>query len=355
MRAASPPFPCACPCPSPSPISVSRLLWIALAVTAVLPLAACGLGLADDTSGGKTDLPAAGAGPFRRPAFDLDTPLDEPWLALDPALELDEPAVIARADGGIQYWLSREDASPPVGDAQIWTGALADLRAAPEPLAPALVADQPWEQGRVAAPAIVRDPDEGDHLIMFYEGGLAAPQIGRADSHDGGARWQKHGAPVLAAARSPGAAFDGATWVLAVERTDGGDGIWLARSTDGIAFTLDAAPVLTPRTTLDGAFDAVAIREPSLAWTEQATGRGLWMMWYAGTDMPAPTDDTPWRFAIGYAASFDGVTWQRLAGTRAILGDPAGAPTVALGDGGPDFLLYAATQSRRRAIGLATH
>jgi hypothetical protein len=328
---------------------------LAIAALLLLPaVAGCGLGLADDTSGGKDALPAAGAGPFARPAFDLDTPLEEPWLAIDPSLDLDEPAVIARAGGGIRYWLSHEDAGAPVGDTEIWTGALADLRAAPEPLAPALAADAPWEEGRVAAPAVVVDPADRAHLIMFYEGGLAAPAIGRAESRDGGASWQKHATPVLTGARSPGAAWDGATWLLAVERT-GEDGLWLARADDGLAFALDDAPVLVPRTTVDGAFDAVAVREPALAWIEQSTGRGLWMMWYAGTDEAAPDDGSPWRFAIGYAASFDGASWQQGAGVRPILGDPAGAPTVVLGDGGPDYLLYAATQSRRRAVGIATH
>ena len=81
------------------------------------------------------------------------------------------------------------------------------------------------------------------------------------------------------------------------------------------------------------------------------------MMWFAGTDEPppAPEDDTPRRWAIGYAASFDGVTWQRLAGTRAILGEPAGTPTIVLGAGGLDYLLYGAPNSRRRAVGIATH
>ena len=314
-------------------------------------LAGCGFGFADDTSGGHDNLPAAGAGPFRRPAFDLDTPLDEPWLATDPGFDFDEPAALPRAGGGIRYWLGVEPADLPVGDTQIWAGDLAGLGAAPSILQPALIADQAWEQGRVSAPTLITD---GDHLTMFYEGGLADPAIGRADSLDDGRTWQKHGAPVLTAARSPGVAWDGAHWLLAVERPAAA-GLWLARSDDGVAFTLDATPVFTARTTVTGAFDSVAIREPSLTWSQPSTGRGLWAMWFAGTDMPMPTDDNPWRFAIGYAASFDGVSWQRLAGTRAILGDPAGAPTVVLGAGGPDFLLYGARDSRRRAIGIATH
>lgn len=328
----------------------ARLLGLALAPA----LVACGFGFADDTSGGKDHLPAAGAGPFRRPAFDLATPIDEPWLASDRLLELDEPAAVARAGGGIRYWVGREVAGEPLGDTQIWAGALADLRATPDELALALAADQPWEQGRVGAPAVVVDPADREHLIMFYEGGAAAPAVGRADSTDGGRTWQKHAGPVLDAARSPGAAWDGETWLLAVERPAAA-GLWLARSADGVAFTLDDAPVFTARADVGGAFDAVAIREPSLAWTVESTGRGVWMMWYAGTDRPPPDDDAPWLFATGYAASFDGVEWHRLAGVRPILAEPAGAPTVVLGDGGPDYLLYGAVNSQRRSVGIATH
>lgn len=329
------------------------IAWLAVGA-GMVGGAGCGLGFADDTSGGRDGLPATGAGPFRRPLFDLDTPIEEPWLVTDDAVDLDEPAALARPGGGVRYWVSHEPADLPLGDTQIWAGALADLRAAPEPLTLALAADQPWEQGRVAAPALLADPADDRHLIMFYEGGLADPAIGRADSNDGGATWHKHDGPVLAAARSPGAAWDGATWLLAVERP-AAPGIWLAHASDGVGFTLDAAPTFTARATVAGAFDAVAVGQPSLAWIEESTGRGLWLMWFAGTDMPPPVDGTPPRFAIGYAASFDGVDWRRLAGVRAILGDPAGAPTVVLGDGGPDYLLYGAPRSRRRAIGIATH
>ncbi|HVV87941.1 MAG TPA: hypothetical protein VHE35_33100 [Kofleriaceae bacterium] len=339
--------------PFPLRLPLSIFCSFSFALSA-LALAACGLGFADDTSGGKDNLPATGAGPFRRPAFDLDTPIDEPWIALDPALDLDEPAALPRAGGGVRYWLSHEDASPPVGDTQIWAGALADLRSAPDPLVLALAADQPWEEGRVAAPAVIADRATDGHLIMFYEGGLADPAIGRADSFDDGQTWQKHTGPVIPSGRSPGAAWVGTTWLVALERPPAA-GIWFARSADGVAFTVDDAPTFTARGDVAGAFDSVAIGQPSLAWIEESTGRGLWMMWYAGTKVPEPTDDTPWRFAIGYAASFDGVAWERAGGTRAILGDPAGAPTVVLGDGGPDYLLYAATESRRRAIGIATH
>ena len=58
---------------------------------------------------------------------------------------------------------------------------------------------------------------------------------------------------------------------------------------------IDVAAANPTLTALDvgGAFDAVAVGQPSLAWIEESTGRGLWLMWFAGTDMPPPVDDTP--------------------------------------------------------------
>ena len=70
----------------------------ALGLLAFVP--ACGLGLADDSSGGRTALPSTGAGPFKRLAFDSTTPADEPWLLTDSILEVTEPALASRPGGG---------------------------------------------------------------------------------------------------------------------------------------------------------------------------------------------------------------------------------------------------------------
>ena len=135
-----------------------RPAGLALVSIAVATAAGCGFGVADDDSGGHRDLPTTGAGPFRRLPTDLDTPVDEPWLVTDLGLDVTEPELLPRPGGGIRFFITREPADVPIGDTQIWLGAVADFAALPdEPPAPVLVADQPWEEGRVAASSQV-DP-----------------------------------------------------------------------------------------------------------------------------------------------------------------------------------------------------
>lgn len=318
-----------------------------LLVAVALP--ACGFGLADDTSGGAEGLPTTGAGPFARLVADETTPAEEPWLAAERVFDLTQPALIARPGGGFTYFLTREPADLPAGDTQIWRGALRDPRQLPdETPAPALVADQPWEEGHVAAPAIVALPDR---LVMFYEGGLATPQLGRAESTDDGRTWQKAAAPVLAGGRAPGAAFDGTRWLLAYTRPDA-PGLWLARSTDGLAFTADLEPALVP-TGIPRSFEQVEIASPCLAWLVESSGRGHWALWYAGLEEQPAVGDAP-RYAVGYAASFDGMDWSRLAGGRPVLAAPAGAPAV-LVDDIRATLLFDAADGLRQAVGVARH
>jgi hypothetical protein len=309
----------------------------------------CGLGLADDTSGGSDGLPSSGAGPYQRLEGDETTPADEPWLATDRLFDFTEPAIVRRDGGGFVFFLTRESPDEPAGDTVILRGALRDPHQLPdEPAAIVLTADQPWEEGHVAAPAIVVLPDR---LVMFYEGGLAAPQLGRAVSTDGGHTWQKDAAPLVAGAREPGAAFDGTTWLLAFVRP-GQSGAWLARSSDGVAFAPDAEPFLLPTGTEDS-FERVAVASPALAWVVESSGRGHFALWYGGLeDVPGAGD--PPRYAVGYAASFDGLAWDRPAGGRPVLAAPAGAPTV-LVEGPTATLLFQARNGLRPAVGIARH
>jgi hypothetical protein len=103
----------------------------------------CGLGLADDTSGGRTDLPRTGAGPWQKLPADDATPLEEPLVAVDQILEYTEPALLADGDGYLLF-VTREPADAPVGDTAIWRAelpALDALTTAPA-LTQVLVADQ---------------------------------------------------------------------------------------------------------------------------------------------------------------------------------------------------------------------
>ena len=316
----------------------------------LLLMSGCGIGFADDASGGKNDLPTVGAGPFKKLPFDENTPADEPWLATERTLDFTEPAIVARAGGGFVYFVTRELPDPPIGDSQIVRGAIADPTQLPdEPPVPVLTADQPWEQGHVAAPSLI---DLGDgHLLVYYEGGTNPAQLGRAESTDGGVTWQKSAAPLLDNALLPSVANDGALW-LAVFVRPGLPELWIARSDDGLTWVADTQPILQPSGLADS-FERLALSSPHLAWLEESTGRGHWALWYGGLeDVPDP-GDAP-RYAIGYAASFDGMDWDRLAGARPVLSAPAGAPAV-LVEGARATLLFDAANGRRLAVGVASH
>lgn len=314
----------------------------------------CGFGFADDESGGRDNLPTSGAGPFRRLETNVDTPIEEPWLLSERTLDFTEPALIARDGGGFVFFATRESPEPPAGDTQIWRGAARDLTEVPdEPLAPVLVADQPWEEGRVTGPAIVV---LSDRWVMFYEGGpVEAPSIGRAESTDDGRTWVKSTGAVMLGGGAPGAAFDGETWLVAFR---GGDAarlesvIVLARSTDGVTFERDPGPLLGPTGIVDS-FERVGVTSPSLAWLVEPTGRGHWAMWYGGLEEVPDEGDAP-RYAVGYLASFDGLDWSGLAGGRPVLAAPAGAPVVVV-DGVRATMLFQANDGQRPAIGIALH
>ena len=313
------------------------LLWLLL-------VPACGLGIADDSSGGRTELPGTGAGPFARLVADPLTPADEPWLAIDPILEVTEPAILARPAGGYLTWITQESAELPAGDTEIWFAELPELRGLPlAPFARALAAELTWEGDRVGAPAIVA---LDDRLVMFYAGG---DDIGRAESTDGGRTWSKRAEPVLRNATSPGIAFDGSAWVLAFVD---GRGIGVAHSTDGVTFTPDPDPVITARTDSGPkVFDHTLVTSPSVAWLVEGTGRGHWVMWYAGLARLPASGEAP-TFAIGYAGSFDGHDWQRISGERPIVAAPAGAPAVVV-EGNHAVMAYDALNGRRFGVGLA--
>ena len=314
-----------------------------LYLCALVTTTACGFGLADDTSGGADQLPITGAGPWQKLTPDLATPVEEPFVVSDPILEITEPALVARAGGGYWIYVSRESAAAPVGDTEIWRGELPNFAEEPS-LSRVLAADLPWEAGHVGAPAII---DDGERLIMFYAGGTA---IGRAESTDGGATWTKRAEPILTDAISPGIGFDGARWVLAfLDPTDGTIGV--AHSTDGVAFTRAPEPILAPRADDVDAFDHLAVDAPAVAWLVEGTGRGHFALWYAGVETPPRMGALP-TYAVGYAASWDGITWSRLAGNRPITAAPAGAPTAIL-DGNHGVLAFTAANGLRQSIGIA--
>jgi hypothetical protein len=316
------------------------------AVLFTILIAGCGLDPFGEGPGGATDLPTIAAGPYQRFASDDGTPADEPFVVSDGNADLADPAVL-EGGAGLRIWMTRAEAGAPIAIAYV---EVAGVHAEPTDLPRiVLAADQPWEQGRVAAPSVV--DLGGRHLTMFYEGGDADRAIGRADSTDDGATWAKAAAPVLTHATAPSAAFASDRFELYVTRTDAA-GIWRATGADGVAFALDAAAIIEPRPGLAKAFDAATVGDPDVVVHRESTGRLHWGLYFVGTDLTPDDAGTMAHPAIGYAASFDGVTWERFGGAAAQLGAPATGPAVLI-QPAHGLMLYVETKRGFRAIAAA--
>ena len=314
----------------------------------------CGLGIVDNTSGGGDNLPTLGAGPYGRLDRDLATPADEPFLLTDREESYADPACLGRGDGGVRIWFRRiVDGAPPDTSA-IGLGEVPDLRELPD-VAPhdVFAAAEPWEEGRVEAPAVI---EEGGGLVMFYQGGVTAPAIGRADSDDGGESWTRRGEPVMTDAEDPTVAVVDGEWHLFFTRP-GEAGIWRARSEDGESF---GAPelVIAPRPGARDAFDAVSVGAPFVLVETSAAGRNHWGLWFTGEAAGDPGDPDAGvgetETSIGYAGSFDGEVWERFGGVEPVLTAPAGGPCVVL-DGARGTLLYHEVQRLRLGVAAAVH
>ena len=314
-----------------------------VATTAVLTVATgCGLGWIDDHGIDDRGLPTLGVNGYRRLPVDDTTGLNEPYVVSELGVDHTAPTAVRADDGTVRIWSTRA----PLGMAEAAQIAYSEWgdRALP-PAAPprvVLVADQAWEQGRVAAPAVLID---GGQLVMYYQGGVATPAIGRAVSTDG-VTWVKDAAPVLTDAEAPAAArFAGVTHLLVTR--PGQPGLWQARG-DGQAFTLDPAPIVVARPNLAEAFDGDAVREPSLVVHTSDTGRAVLLAFFVGTDL---ADQAP---AVGYAASVDGVTWVRPDDPDPTLAASATGPTVVLTPS-TGLMLFSERDRNRLAITAAVH
>jgi len=327
---------------------------------AVLPLlAGCGLGLGDGAGGGDDNLPTLGAGPYGRLDADFETPADEPFLVTSRAADYRDPAALARPDGGLRIWFAARADADPLDAAHLAYAEVAGLHELPE-LGPTDVLRPvlPWEQDHIGAPSITREATrDGEHLVLYYAAGVADPAIGRAVSTDDGATWVRDDQPVLTGAADPAAVLVDGTWHLFVTRP-GTPGIWRARSGDGIAFELDAAPIVTARPDLAEAFDARGVAAPFAAIDVSDAGRQHWGLWFAGEAAASPTapDAGPEgaETSIGYAGSFDGNRWERFGGAAPVLAAPAGGPCV-LVDGPRGVMLYHQEQRLHLGIGVAVH
>lgn len=330
------------------------------ALLLLLLAAGCGVGPFDDVPGGRDNLPTRAAGPYSKLEIDFDTPADEPYVVVDRRAHVRDPAPLARDDGGVRLWFTH---SPIASDgssdtADIWVTELPDLHELPD-LAPelAVAADADWEEGFIAEPSVVDLGD--DHLVLYYRGGRAAPAIGRADSTDGGATWDKHpDNPLLPDALTPAAAAlpDGRV-ILFYTRPGATDAILAADSDDGVAFAPRADPVITPRPDLAEAFDADAVGDPFALVTVplDASDTVHIGLFFTGT-RPPRTGDEPVT-SIGYAGSFDGRTFARFLGPEPILagGPPSEAgPAALLVPAGGVLFFQEAPQNRDR-VAAAVH
>lgn len=297
---------------------------------AALALLCAGCGLLEGEGGGAEHLPIAGAGPYGFLSdFEAVTPLDEPFVLFEPGVDLGQPAPVALANGQTRVFYDR-------AGAEIWRVDLPSLRELPGPPEVALVADADWEGGRVAAPALVV---AGPRLIAYYEG---AGGIGRASSVDGGVSWSKDGL-VLPDAAQPGAALVAGETFLYFTRP-AVPGIFLARSSDGLNFTVADRPVLLPRA---AAFDSVRVDDPTVVGRTTGAGVDHFGLFYVGTNAKGIA-------AVGYAGSRDGVEFVALpAPILEPLGSSARAPGVLLATDHA-LLLVERERGGHRAIAAAT-
>jgi hypothetical protein len=311
----------------------------------LLACSGCGLGVVESGSGGGDNLPTLGAGPYGRLQTDFATPADEPYVVASRFDTYRDPAALPRDDGGLRVWFTaRADADPPDAD-HIGYAELPSVRDLPDgPPTAAFVAELAWEEGRVAAPAVIRD---GDTLVMFYTGSAAS--IGRALSTDDGATWTRDAAPVLEGARDPSAVLVDGTWHLFFTRPDA-PGIWRARG-DGASFTVDDAPVVVPRPEDGAAFDRLAVLAPFATIDTSDAGRPHWHLWFEGARPGAGGAE---EHAVGYAGSFDGNRWERFGGPDPVLTAPAAGPCVLL-DGPTSLMLFHEEQQLHLGVAAAVH
>lgn len=318
------------------------------ATALALAASGCGMGLFESESGGADNLPTLGAGPYGKPQVDYDTPADEPYVLEDSRASLVDPSVLEREDGGFRIWCGREPDNTE-NQSEIWYAEIPDITRLPD-VSPrvTLTATAPWEEDRVAAPSVIEVAD--GRLVMYYEAGVGTRAIGRAESTDGGQSWQKNPAnPVLEGAAEPSIVEIDGSWVLYLT-IPGSDGIYRAESADGLAWDLDGMPVLGPRPDVAEAFDSRSVSDPGAVARVSEAGQLHYGLFFNGRN----DDDVA---SVGFAGSFDGVTWERYGGP-----DPVLHP-VAPEEHGPSavlrsaqgFLFFHEQRLSRQRITVAVH
>jgi len=271
---------------------------------------ACGDGGAP--GGGFEHLPTLGAGPYEKLSL---------RVIYDLTADLGDPATLDTPEG-LRFWFTRTERGAVTSE--IWTALVTSIEASTTDLAPALAADQAWEEGSVRAPSLATLPD--GRLALYYQGATA---IGRAISGDGGRTWHKDPGPILEDATDPAVLIlDGE--VLVYHGRPDRPGIFREGATE---------PVV-----------AGAI-EPGVVGGRTAAGQVHIGLFY----VQPPVEPGP--LAIGYAGSFDGLRFVPFGGGAPVLDPPAPeerAPEAHIhADEG--FLFFAEPNGATRAIDGAHH
>jgi parallel beta-helix repeat protein len=220
------------------------------------------------------------------------------------------------------------------------------------------VGPQPWDSTWVFYPEVLFD---GAIYRMWYTGyNENTSGIGYATSVDR-TTWTKLNNPVLSG--GPPGSWDESVWDVSVTYDGttyhmwymGWDGnisrIGYATSLDGINWTkyddpstvnppfAESDPVMNPGD--PGMWDAAAVLSPCIINTGTT-----YQMWYAGGDSLNPGTPFPVGGKIGYATSFDGITWIKADRVNPVLeGAGPGGPTSWWegGVGDPDVLFDSTT------------
>jgi hypothetical protein len=159
-----------------------------------LLLLIAGCGSLGGPGGGASNLPVSGSGPFSPldPSDPRWSSLSAPFVLQDGDADLDSPFVLARGDR-LSLWATTTRSHV----IDIERAEADQLESGFGALQPALVADQPWEEGAVQSPSLIAGNPivPAARWIMFYNAGGA---IGLATSTTG-TDWSKHDGPTLIA------------------------------------------------------------------------------------------------------------------------------------------------------------
>ncbi len=283
---------------------------LALVIVLAAPqLAACAT-LANAAKG-DTDLPNAGAGPFRAlKKGELGLSLVAP-NAVDDGTVLARDAAILDLDGDPAtfeiagyFAASANGASIDAPPIAIRRGTSTDGRSFERKTEVVLEVTEPWEKGTIGAPSALAT--SGGVWLYYASGG----GIGLAKSADG-VTFTKEPGPVFEAAasgwdagavpQSPsviGLSSGELALFYEVALPTGEHAIGEARSPDGVVWTRASAPVLSPGPAGEDAYDDASVGAPCAIEGETGLGRPVLRLYYQA-------DSAAGVRTIGLAARFE--------------------------------------------------